>query len=417
MYQYITSLSLTTTISAQWQTTDVADMALSVMYSKYRETFLTVKESITGNQFFVPMDAYRTALASSNLTVNQWLISMDGVTLETVSELPNKDLVTAKYANAILSGYKIELAKAGYGYPQNMPVSELTDLALTRPQFMTDLSLIHSHCLTKVNGYYHRTAFDGTKAFILDGGVTAAMKRCSHTGIVSFLSIGSIEEKQLTDDDFMPLTEGAPLKEGIIIKLPNEAVGKSMMFILGGYMIQPESGVFYPNSDTAWVLNIQGLPYFQRIFESRKEIDLSSLKLEALATNQEHALVQESLLSDETISAYLKLSQTYLAIVDTPALYYNRIQVRVSNIPGLITSYQEPDYPLVMGYGKHVEYSKVQETQYWALRVADAWYKQFAFNTAPTRNVEVLTDHWVTWKPYLRTDGYLLEISGKNKPV
>jgi hypothetical protein len=415
MYQYITSLSLTTSISAQWQTTDVVDMALSLMYTKYRQTYLTVKESITGNQFYVPMDAYRTALATSSSTVGQWLESMSGVTLETIPELPNKDLASAKYANAILSGYKIELAKAGYGYTEAMPVTELVDLALTRPQYQTNLSLIHTHCLTKVNGYYHRTAYDGTKAFILDGGVTAAMKRCSHTGIVSFLDIGSIEERQLTAEDFMSLTEGAPLREGVIINLPPEAEGKSIIFILGGYMIQPEESVFFPNSPTSWVLNIQGLPYFQRIFESRKEIDLSSLKLESLDTNKDHALVQESLLSDEVISAYLQLSQTYIAIVDTPELYYDRIHVRVSNIPGLITSYQEPDYPLVMGYGKQVEYSKIQETQYWALRVADAWYKQFAFNTAPTRNVKVLTDHWVTWKPYLRTDGYMLNITGKKK--
>lgn len=415
MYQYISSLSLTTTINAQWQTTDVVDMALSVMYSRYRQTYLTVKESITDKEFYVPMEAYRTTLATSSLTVAEWLVTMDGVTLETVPELPNKDLVSAKYANAILSGYKIELAKAGYPYPDAMPQSELVDLSLTRPQYPTDLSLIHTHCLTKVNGYYHRTAFDGTKAFILDGGITAAMKRCSHTGIVSFLDIGTIEEKQLTDEDFMPLTEGAPLKEGIIINLPAEAEGKSIIFILGGYMVQPEPGVFYPNSPTSWVLNIQGLPYFQRIFESRKEIDLSSLKLETLDTNKEHALVQASLLSDETLSAYMKLSQTYIAIVDTPNLYYDQIHVRVSNIPGLITSYQEPDFPLVMGYGKQVEYSKIQETQYWALRVADSWYKQFAFSTAPTRNVQVLTDHWVTWKPYLRTNGYLLVISGKKK--
>lgn len=415
MYQYITSLSLTMSISSQWQTTDVGDMSLSLMYAKYSQTYLTVSESITDSELYVPMNAYRTALATSNITVNQWLASMAGTTLETVKELPDKDMAAAKYANAILSGYKIQLAKAGYPYPEEMPVTELVDLSLTRPQYPTDLSLIHTRCLAKVNGYYHRTAWDGQKAFILDGGITAAMKRCSHTGIVSFLDIGGIEEYQLMDDDIIPLTEGSPLKEGVIIRVPESAQGKSFIFILGGYMIQPEPSVFFPNSDTTWVLNIQALPYYQRIFESRKEIDLSSLNLEALDTNKEHAIVQESLLSDETIRAYLKLSQTFLAIVDTDELYFNRIHVRVSNIPGLITSYQEPDYPLVMGYGKQVEYSKIQETQYWALRVDDAWYKQYAFNTAPTRNVQVLTDHWVTWKPYLRTNGYMLQIMGKKK--
>ncbi len=415
MYVYVSSISLTNNISAQWQEIDVSDMSFSQIYSQFQQTYLTLRNVQLDELLYVPLQLYRTTLATSSLTVNQWLSSIGNATLQTIPELPTKDLVSAKYANAILSGYKLELAKAGYGYPQEMPTSELTDLLVTRPQFPTNMQLVHKYCLTKVNGFYHRTAWDGQRCFILDGGVTAAMRRCSHTGMVSFLDIGEIEEYTLTDDDIVPLTEGASLKEGIIIRAPESAAGKSVLFILGGYMIQPEPEVFFPNTDSTWVLNIRGLPYYERIFESRKEIDLSSLPLEALDTNEDNAIVQESLLSDETIRAYLKLSQTFLVIVDTPDLFLTRIHVRVSNIPGLITSYQEPDYPLVMGYGKHVEYSKIQETQYWALRVADSWYKQFAFETTPTRGVQVLTNHWNTWKPFLRTDGYLLNIQGKKK--
>lgn len=416
MYVYESAITLTNSISGQWQETDVSDMSFSQIYTLYKQTYLTVRHVQLDQVQYVPLNAYKNIFGTSSLTVNQWMSSLGNTALQTVPELPTENLTHARYANAILARYKFMPAKAGLAYPANMPLSELTDVIVTRPQFPTDMETVYKHCMVKVNGYYHRTAWDGDNLYIIDAAKTSGKKPCSHTGFVSFLDIGEIQYYSITDEDILPLMENAPLKEGLLIKLPEVAAGKSIIFVLGGYLIQPEPAVWYATSDTAWSLNIKGLPYFERLFESRKEIDLSSVPMEGIDTNPEDTLVQESLLTDETIRAYLKISQSFLVIVDTPDLYMSRIHVRVSNLPGLITSYQDPEYPLVMGYGKHVEYSKVKETDYWALRVADAAYKQYVFNTAPSKNMPVLADYAASWKPYLRTDGYLLKIQGKKKP-
>lgn len=412
MYVYENSAVLGRTTGAQWEHVDISQVMLRQVYAIYAKVYISVYNSYTETTNYIDMEYYRTSFNGSSMTVNEWLVTMDGKPVEVVDEFPNAKLKSAKYANAVLHGYKIELAKAGFPYPDEMPITELTDLKITRPQYPTNLELLKTHCIMSVNGYFHRTDYDGTNAFVLDGGVTAAMNRCSHTGILSFLNIGRVDTHRLNEVDVQSLTPGAPLSEGVIIQAPEEFNDKSVMFILGGYLIRPEKNVFFKNSENTWVLNIRGLPYYERIQESETQLDLSSMKIEHLDTNKDNAIVIESILSDSAIKAYLTLSQSFFVAVDTSDLYFNEINVRVSNIPGLISAYDDPVHPLIMGYGKHVEYSKVSEENYWALRVADDWYVRYAWQTAPTRGVPVITNHYRTWQPYLRTQGYLLDIKG-----
>lgn len=398
-----------------WETKDIQNITLNGLYSDYAHFFLTVHDSVTDTDLYVNMETYRTQYALSVLTVTEWLATKDGVALNLVDTLPDADLVSARYANAILTGYKMQLAKIGYPYPDEMPLTELTDLQITRPGFPTDMTMLSTDCLVSINGYFHRTDTDGISAYVVNGGITAAKVRCAHTGILSFLGMGGVSTLNLRDEDILPLTPDRPLKEGVIIRIPGDLTGKSVLFSLGGYLVQPQEDVFYQNGDNTWVLNIQALPYYERYMESKDQLDLSSLPVEVTDTSDGIGVVQASLLSDDCIRAYLKLSQTFVTIVSTPHLYFNRINVRVSEIPGLITSYQDPVFPLIVGYGKKAEFSKVKEAGFWALRVEDNWYRQYTFRTGHLPQSTVISDQVLPYRPYLRTQGYLLEIRGDKK--
>ena len=415
MYTYKDSVALSRSVGSQWEHYNLADIVLSEIYAKYIRCYLVVTNSFTGQDQNVDMERYRIANTNSTQTVKEWLTAMATVPLETVKELPDANLASAKYANAILHGYNIQLAKAGIPYPEQMPVVELTDLVVTRPNYQTDVNLLKTHCLMSVNGFFHRTDAAQGKAYVIDGGKTAAKMRCAHTGILSFLDIAPIEQIRIKPENVRPLDEDTPLADSMILTIPREMKSKSFVLILGGYIVKPEDNVLYPFSENEWVLNINGLPYIERIIESEPLLDLSSLKIEHLDINKTGSFVKEHLFKDETILAYLGLSQSFFAVIDTPELFYNKINVRVSELPGLITSYQDPTFPLIMGYGKHIEYSKLFESDMWALRVADSWYVQYAWQTAPLRDVPVVTNQWRPWHPYSRANGYLLEIIGQKK--
>lgn len=415
MYVYQDSAVLGRTTGAMWEHVDISTTMLRQVFAKYAQVYIEVFNNYTQTKMVVPMDYYRPTLSADSRTIKEWLTANANVPLQTVKEFPDANMTQARYANAILHGYKIELARAGYAYPENMPVTELYDLQLTRPQFTTNLELIKTHCLTTVNGFFHRSDYASGKAYVLDGGKTAMKNRCSHTGILSFLNIGKVETIRIKEENIRPLTEGAPLSEGILIKCPVDITNKSVIMVIGGYMVHLQENVLFKNNDDSWVLNLMNLPYLERIQESEYSLDLSSMNIEHLDTNKDNAIVLASITSDAAIKAYLTLSQSFFAIVDTPALYFNKINVRVSNIPGLITAYDEPNYPVFMGYGKMVEYSKIKESDDWALRIADDWYVQFAWQTAPTRGMPVVTNCYKTWQPYHRSQAHFLEIIGKKK--
>lgn len=415
MYTYKDSVALSRSVGSQWEHYNLEDIVLHEVYSKFITAYIQVFEDVVDVDLIVDMEKYRVQLATSTLTVKEWLKTMEGLSLHTVDAFPDASLASVAYANAVQYGYKIELAKAGFPYPETMPQSDLHDLVVTRPNFSTNLELLKSHCLLSVNGFFHRSDYAQGKAYILDGGRTALKNRCSHTGITSFLDIAPLTQVRIKPDHIRPLTEDHPLSEGVILSVPEDMTGKSLILILGGYIVRPEDNVLWPMNDNEWCFNIKGIPFVERIMESEYSLDLSSMEIEHLDTNPENAYRLEDLYSDKSLMAYLTLSQSFFVIVDTPELFYNKIFVRNSNLPGLITAYQDPKLPVIIGYGKAIEYSKTEEAGFWALRVTDPWYVQYAWQTIPTRNIPVVTNHWKTWTPYLRSQAYLLEIIGKKK--
>lgn len=411
MYRYISALALPKTTSAQWKEYDLHSIMLREIYAKFTQTFITVTENLTNETFIVDMDAYRTTLSASSLTVDEWLITQNGKPLISVPDLPNKNMRYAKYHNAIMAGYKIQRTRMGYNYPAEYPLQDLPDLALTRDKIPTDMTLIHKHCMASVNGFYHRTDTDGTKAFIVDGAVTASMIRCPHIGLLSFLDMAEITQYKIKPEHIIPSTEGMLLKQGLKFVIEEDLTDKSIIFILGGYMIMPEANVFWQVSDNSFEFNINAIPYVQRYFESRVNIDLTSMKVDVEDNGTDNVVV-ESLFSDEVIRQYFDLSQTFVVIVNTPKLYTEKINVRVSNLPGFLTAFQDPVWPLVMGYGKMVEYTKIKEVDRWALRIDDPYYKHYAFQETRLKLLPVVSSHLIPYDMYYRTDGYMLSIGG-----
>lgn len=417
MYTYTSALAMPRTIGAQWQAPDVQNIMLRELFAKYREIFLTVDDSFTEDPLYVELNQIKVTHAGSDLTVKEWLLAMNGLPLPTVEELPDAKIRYARYSNAVMAGYKVLLTNRGFQYPENYPHPRLVDLALTRPKIPTDMRLIHSHCLVTVNGYFHRTDSDmlGEQAYIVQGGYSSATTHSSHVGILSFLDIGEVKKVGLVDEDIIPLTPDTPLQDGIKFTVDEDLTGKTCLLSLGGYLVRMQDGIFYQAGDNAFGLNLRGLPYLERFMESRKQLDLSSMGVE-VDDNGDDSYYSESLWSDEVIRKYLLLSQTFLIIVDTKELMFEEFTARVSNLPGYIAVYQEPIYPLFMNFGKCIEYAKEKEAYAWALRIADPYYKQFVLSQTPNREQEVVTSHVMPDRPYIRSQGYLLEISGYAKP-
>jgi hypothetical protein len=249
------------------------------------------------------------------------------------------------------------------------------------------------------------TETDGTKAYIYQGGQTMRHAHFNHLGILSFLDIGRLTATWIHPDAIYGHPGLPSLRSRVCFDIDPTVVldARSYVLVLGGYLVFPADGVFWRSGDHAFSLDLQHLPYLERLYESQHFIDLPA---EIDVTN-----IQDSW-NDDAIRAYLSMSQTFLVTVETAELILNRIHLRHSSLPGMFTAYQDPMYPLITAYGRVAEYWKTFEDGYWAVSVQDSFYRNFVISKNQSSLTGTVNDHLIPSSPYFHSKGYLLEIAG-----
>lgn len=407
MYQFVKAVCLARTIGAQWKEVDLSNIIVHDIYTTYHSVFLVLHHSVTDEEFIIDFNEYRPIYSSYNDTLNQLLIEIDNTTLNSVTTLPSTDVKYAKYSDAIRSEYKIQTVISGQVVPENYPEEDKKDLVITRPKYQTDVSLLHKYCLLSVNGFVHSTDTDGSVTYILDGAKTMRKSNHNQAGILSFYDIGELNKVRIDTTKLIPQNTDDVLKNKLSFEVNTPLDNKSYILVLGGYIILPEEGTFWRSGEQLFTLDLQQLPYVQRIFDSRHFLDLSSLGIE----DWDNVNV-EQIWSDETIKKYFSLSQSFLVVINTPNLVWNKHYIRKNNLPGMFISYQDPVYPLFMAYGKMAEYWKVFEDNQWAVTVQDSFYRNFVINSQVSQDLTTMNDHLEPNQPTLFSRAYLLELAG-----
>lgn len=411
MYTFIKAIALARSIGSQWNEVDISNILVYDIYSTYTRVFLVLHNEVLDTEQNIDFDSLRSEFSSYQGTLTELLVEIGNRTLPSVPTLPSTLVKFAKYSDAIRSEYKINLTIAGQVLPENYPQSELVDLKLTRPKYRTDMQLIHDYCMVSVNGYYHMTDAAGETAYVYQGGKTMHQSKLNHVGILSFYDIGRLQKIRLDPTRIIPADVDSQLKDKLIFSITEDLAGKSFFLVLGGYMIFPDENVFWQSSEQAFTLDLNKLPYVERLFESNKYIDLTPLGLTELPINPDAYNVPE-LFSDAVIRKYMTLSQSFLVLVDTPHLVTNKLHIRKSTLPGMFTCYQDPAYPLVVNYGKVAEYWKTEEDGYWSISVQDSFLRNYVLSEQPVQSEETITDQLRPDQPFFHSRGFLLEIAG-----
>lgn len=410
MYTYVSSVALSKSIGAQWETIDLGDIYMFSIFSAYRKVYLTLSNPALPNNVYVDIDVFKPEYTSYTGTLNELLVEIGDTALPTVPSLPTTQIKYAKYSDGFQVGYIADLTIIGQELPPNFPRADMTDLFVVRPKYKTNMALIHSHCLVTVNGYLHQTDANSVKAFIVDGGRTFKHQRDNQFGILSFLDIGAITKIPITEDMILSLDSQNTLYNGAVIDLQGHNLeNKTILMSVGGYLTLPEPQVFWQYSNNSVALNLSQTPYVQRYVESSYYLDLSSLGLDQSYMNPSLINVPQ-LTSDEVIKKYLMLSQSFVIIVDTPNLFFNRKYLGAARLPGEFISYTKPTYPLMVNYGKMVEYFTTEEDGEWLMRVKDSYYRNFIFNYEDENKLNDVSDQKLPMNVFYHSKGFFLEI-------
>lgn len=409
MYSFLKVRVLPKTLAAQWSDLDASNLIVASLYSSYRAIFLVVLPPGETEPVYVDFAQLQVEYAQYPNTLSVLLQVLGDRALDTVPQLPDETVDYVKYSDAVRVGYRCQFASAGHIYPSTYPTQDLPDLKVTRPETDTDLSLLHSHCLLSVNGYYHQTDTDGEACWILGGGKSAHALNANHIGITSFLDVGRVTKLGL-QDSWIGLPPGYDLlMDKILITVPEDQgfQPKSWFLVLGGYLVLPEQGVLWQTGDRQYCLDLTRLPYLERLLESKTSIDLSDLQLTPSELNANNLNLAE-IWSDAVIRRYLLLSQSFLVGVDRDHLFYSKQSLRQFNEPGVFTCIQEPTAPLLVGYGRTAEYWKVLEDRVWAVTAQDTYLRNYMFNELAQGLLVNVTDQLENRRPDFISQGALL---------
>lgn len=386
MYTLVSAIAKSRSGGRRWTEVSIGDVGLNELFSTYSKIIATLNNNFLTGPVSLDLDTIKAEYSGRTITFSQFLTQNGNKALQTTEGATAINTKTALYSNAFRSGYSVDLVSPDAGADTPLPRSDRPWLSLTRPN--TDYQEFVDHCLVNVNGFYHFVDGGAGGIFVQDGGKTCDYSKENNIGILSFLNVGPITCLKITDDMIYKQNINQKLGERVRLDLGMDISNKVVMLVLGGYLHVYDPKTFWRINDTCMVIDMGRLPLIDRFYESWKTIDLSSLNLDFNSNNPSQFAV-EQFYSDDVIRAYLKLSQSFVVILDTPDIFVERSYVEVTTLPDIFVASEPPKWPLVVGYGKHTNYWQTGSGPWdprWTIYSRNTLKKNYLYHTTDARD-------------------------------
>lgn len=407
MYNILSAIAKPMDGGGRWAALAVGDMSLSYLFANYSKILVTLGNAYLPGPVTLDMEDIRPQYGGLSITFNELLINLGEDSLPTTDGTTEINTRYAKFSDLHHAGYAMTPIHSSASVDAQHNMKDKHWLRLTRPN--TDYSLFYKSCLVMINGYYHATDYDSNGVYVINAMVTSRKSGENHIGALSFREIGELSFIPITKEHIVAQAPGVPLKDACYITLPVDVSDKIVMLVLGGYLHMPGDDTFFLSSDKIVSVKFNNYPMIERYFESRDNLDLSSLPLETTDRNATQISV-ENIFSDEVLKAYLTLSQSFFVILNKSDLFVEKLPLLASHMPGMYTSFHKPIYPMVNMTGRGVAYWYKAEVGQYAVNCVDS--------TAPFRmqdKADVYAQHSVDASQYtngaeLNSPAYFMRI-------
>lgn len=393
-----------------WLAKDLSQLSISQITSQYEEAYLRVSSP------YWPVD--RTMLFSeitknylnTNHTLAQLFASMGNTTLPSTNGIASISTGRVKYADAYWAGYSVRGAlEHGNGVKPVKP-SEAKTIVLSKPG--VNGFIFHKNCLVSVNGLLHRTDADNDRVYIVDGGISTYHANRNEIGIINFRSIGALTQVPITEDMLFKTHPSQPYANQIFLKAPVDTKDKTVALVFGGYLHLLDNLTFFRVGENSFCIDTQSIPLVERFIESRALIDLSSLDI-SFAGKHQAQFSKEELFSDQTLAQWLLLSQSFLLVIDSPAINVERETLPPTNLAKEYFTNKDNRLPLVIGYGLLAPYWKYEDDNIFSISVGDKIRPNYLFRTTPPANVPNPADNCEPYNPRSYSIAQFLDITSE----
>lgn len=348
----------------RWRAVEIGDMPVAQIYSTYAGCIATLSNSFLPQPVALDLFAVQDQYAALELTFNQLLASLGNNALPTSNTLPVLNTRYAKYADAFHAGYKVQPIHPSWAADAQVPPAEKTWLHLTKPG--VDYNLFKQSCLISVNGLYHYTDSDSNGIYVTEGDRSRQVSKANTIGIYSFRELGSLKCIPITPAMVYKQRPEQQLRHRAYLNVGQDLSNVTVMLVLGGYLHAMDSKTLWRTGNQGLGVNFEAIPLLERYFESRRFLDLSALQLQVSSVNPWQVGIDD-LFSDDVLTRYLTLSQSFIVLVSNPNLFVDHVPLRTTRNPGAFIADVTPRYPLIAGYGLQPNYWYTYEDREWSI--------------------------------------------------
>lgn len=396
MYQLVSAIAQLQAAGNAWAEVDLSAMTLAQIDSTYSEAYMRVSSPFWAKDRTMLFNTVTKGYGQRNQTIAQFFAAQGNNTLPSEDGLASIAKGQIKYADAFWAGYKLERGKYLQS-PTTIPPADDAD-CLIMSKDGVDARVFHKNCLVSINGLIHRVDADSQYVYVIDAGKSNYHSRRNEVGVINFLDVGELTCVSITPDMLFKTHPDQPFANQVFIKSPVSAKGKTAALVMGGYLFLLDNLSFFRTADDVFCLDTQTVALLDRFFESRSLIDLSSLGLEYNGAHDAQ-ISREQLFSDEVLTKWLTLSQSFLVFIDSPCIEVEREQLARTQIAKQYLTYEEPKLPLLTGFGLLTPYWTQEDDNVFSVTVGDNVYHHRLFHTTPAALATMPADNRI---PYHR---------------
>lgn len=407
MYTATNAVGVKKGVNQRWQTLDISTITIANLYDQYRRVFLTLQTGTPAVTVYLDMDAVRADYSTYNDTVAQWLIDILDASLPTTSVMPPINTRTARFMDAFRAGYNVQATNALYG--NNASDADKVDALLTRSHPVANYSVFYNTTLVSVNGFYHRTDTNTANGVVVYKATESVRKsNQNQMGLLTFDGMCSIQTHPILESMIYKQDQDIPLSTATYINTGLDLTSKSIVFVIGGYMHFIKD-IVTKVGENLFKIDFANYPLFDRFYEMRSHLNVSSFNLSVSTVNPDQIAVEE-LQTDENIKALLLMNQSFMVVLDTPHLYTEKNYVKGAGYPASYIGFTLPNKTLVTGLGRHNEYWYRHEDDQYILTVYDNAVSNRIYNTINPYFENSIGDSELPTDPVYLSGAYFLEI-------
>lgn len=410
MYSLVSAIAKNVEDDTRWHNVNIGDVPLHDILQNYSKITATLSNQFLDHNVSFDLENIRVQYAGSTTTFNQFLLDNGGQALVTSDELPVINTRYVKYADAVHANYKMTPMAAGMSPDAVLPPSAKTWLHVKKKTSQAfDYHLMYRSVLAVVNGFIHATDADDAAFYVQEADKSRQMSGCNMLGFMSFKGIGELSFIPIKPEMVYKQNPAQQYRYQCFVDTQQDLTEKTVMLVLGGYLHVLDEDSFFRVSDSAFCINFNKIPLLYRYYESKKYIDLSSMKIETSSFNDSQIGISE-VFSDDAILAYVTLSQSFIVVLDNPDIFMDKLPLKTAPGNGNYVTADKPVYPMIAGTGKLVNYWYRCEASLCSVKGWDTNVPHYLFSTNKPLQQRSISDSVDSDLPEYQSHAHFLKL-------